>query len=473
MLLLLISALAGLPGSLARAQAPLNERVLVVYNANERDSRDVASYYMAKRAIPAANKCKIDVSSTDEIKQDEFDSNVKRPVRKCLEQIGKDNILYIVFSYKTPWLLEVGPQTYALDQFTADIWDGVLPERPANMPDVQPYFGAAQSEGDVYQPFVSLADYRRQANARRIYSIWRLDAATPTVAKGLVDKALYAEAHGLSGNACFDRRTDPVTSVADFGYGAGDWDIHAAAEMARRAGFPVIEDAHAEEFGTAPAPLRCDHAALYAGWYSLNHYNDAFTWNPGAIGIHLDSASATNARGGANWAANFITCEQLGIQLVSMTQMLGYPDESESTTMINWETGRANAHYWTLKLVNDNFGPGDKLLATSSSSSSPPTTKGRAGARSPGPGCGGSWPSTGGRCGPRSRMACPASTSTSGNGAWRSSSGRSPSSTGRSSASCWARSRARTRRSPGGTRSRAGTAPGSWAAAAPVRSRSP
>jgi len=60
----------------------------------------------------------------------------------------------------------------------------------------------------------------------------------------------------------------------------------------------------AEEFGTPPAPLRCDHAALYAGWYTLNHYNDAFTWNPGAIGIHLDSASATNPRAGTNWAAN-------------------------------------------------------------------------------------------------------------------------------------------------------------------------
>ncbi len=303
---LMVCLVVGLPASLACAQVPLNQRVLVVYNANERDSKDVASYYMAKRAIPPANKCRIAVSSADQIKQDEFDSSVRRPVRKCLDQLGKDNILYIVFSYKTPWLLEVGPQTYALDQFVADIWDEFLPERPANMGEAQPYFGAAQSEGDVYQPFVSLADYRQQPGARRIYSVWRLDAATPTVAKALVDKALFAEAHGLSGNACFDCRTDPLNSVADFGYGAGDWDIHQAAEMARRAGFPVIEDAHAEEFGTAPAPLRCDHAALYAGWYTLNHYNDAFTWNPGAIGIHLDSASATNPRGGANWAANAI-----------------------------------------------------------------------------------------------------------------------------------------------------------------------
>jgi uncharacterized protein (TIGR03790 family) len=286
------------------AQAPPNGRVLVVYNAEVPQSKQIAAYYMSKRAIPEKNRCKVDVSSTDQLEQDEFDSSVKRPIRKCLESAGKNKILYIVFSYKTPWLLEIGRQTYALDQFIADIWDEYLPERAANTSEVQPYFGIAQSEGDLYQPYVPLADFRAQPNAPDIYSVWRLDAPTPALAKGLVDKALYAEANGLSGNACFDRRSDPMSSVADSGYGAGDWDIHQAAEISRRAGFTVIEDAHPEEFGTPPAPLRCDHAAMYTGWYTLNHYNDAFTWNPGAIGIHLDSASATNPRVGTNWAAN-------------------------------------------------------------------------------------------------------------------------------------------------------------------------
>ncbi len=54
----------------------------------------------------------------------------------------------------------------------------------------------------------------------------------------------------------------------------------------------VIEDPNYAEFGTAPAPLTCPNAALYSGWYNLNHYNNVFTWNTGAIGFHLDSASA-------------------------------------------------------------------------------------------------------------------------------------------------------------------------------------
>lgn len=286
------------------AQSSLADRVLVVYNATQSDSRQVAQYYIAKRGIPKTNVCEIKPSTTEQIKQDEFDSSIKPAIRKCLDRVGKDKILYVVFSYQTPWLLEMPTQTNALDQFVADIWDEYLPERAPNQNEVQPYFGIAQSEGELFQPFVPLADYRRQSNARTIYSVWRLDAPTAALAKGLVDKALAAEANGLSGNACFDRRTDPVTAVPDFGYGAGDWQIHAAADLARKAGFTVIEDGHSEEFGTAPAPLRCDHAALYAGWYALNHYNDAFSWNPGAIGIHLDSASATNPRGGDNWATH-------------------------------------------------------------------------------------------------------------------------------------------------------------------------
>ena len=71
---------------------------------------------------------------------------------------------------------------------------------------------------------------------------------------------------------------------------------------------------------------------------------------------------------GGNWADNFITAENEGIPLFSMTQMLGYATQSPSCTMVNPKTAHPNAHYWVLKLVNSNFGPGDQLVATRSSS---------------------------------------------------------------------------------------------------------
>jgi uncharacterized protein (TIGR03790 family) len=315
----------------AYGQTPLNERVLVVYNSNTGDSLAVARHYMALRKIPEANRCAIAPNSVDSLPQNEYESRVKAPIRKCIEALGKQKVLYIVFSYRTPYVVQVNGRGFALDSFVADLWDEYSSGRPGNEMPAHPYFGEAQSEGNVYAPYIPLATYRDQPRAANLYSVWRLDAASADLAKGLVDKALYAEANGLSGKACFDRRFGAIEKLADSGYESTDWDIYQAADFARRAGFEVVEDDQPAEFGTAPAPLRCDHAALYAGWYSLDHYNDAFTWNPGAIGFHLDSGSATNPRGGTNWAANAV---MKGITITSgaaeepYLEGLAHPDQA-------------------------------------------------------------------------------------------------------------------------------------------------
>jgi uncharacterized protein (TIGR03790 family) len=316
----------------AFAQVPLSERVLVVYNAKASDALSVAKYYMEQRGIPTANRCRISVSSPDIIRDQEFESRVKIPLRKCLETAGKQRILYIVLAYGTPYVVTIGERGFALDQFVADIWDEYSsPTRNGMEAGAHPYFADASSKAKVYAPFLSLAAYRDQPLALNIYSVWRLDATTPALAKGLVDKAVFAEKYGLAGRGCFDRQYGTIKGVGDSGSGAGDWDIHRSAELARAAGFEVTEDDHGAEFGTSPAPLRCTAAALYAGWYSLNHYNDVFTWNPGAIGFHLDSASAANPRGGTNWAANAIL---KGITLTSgavtepYLEGLAHPDQA-------------------------------------------------------------------------------------------------------------------------------------------------
>lgn len=297
-----------------KVDAPLNERVMVVYNANSDSSHKVAKYYMAKRNIPKENLCKVDTDPKELENGSSFEPEIKKPIRACLEKLGKQNILYIVFSFEMPYSTNYGGPQKAVDQVVADIWDeyaanGVMGRQAGD----QPYFGKAQTQGNVYEPYVPFAKYRSQPGAKTIYSVWRLDGPNAQAAESLVDKALYAEANGLKGNGYFDTKR-PMDGVPDFGYGAGDWDIYQASQMAKRAGFPVILDDKETEFGTAPSLPRCDDAALYAGWYSLAHYNDAFTWVPGAIGFHLDSASATNPRGGPSWVAGAL---QKGITVTS------------------------------------------------------------------------------------------------------------------------------------------------------------
>jgi uncharacterized protein (TIGR03790 family) len=284
------------------ATVPLNERVMVVYNAAVKESGAVAKYYMEKRSIPKENLCKIDTSEEWLADDEWFEPAFKKPLRSCLEKIGKQKILYIVMSYHTPFGIEMDGHARAVDQVVADIWDEYAGARAlGRTAGSHPYFGEAQSQGNAYEPFVTFAKYRDAPLAKTIYSVWRLDAATEQLAKGLVDKALYAETNGLKGKAYFDIRGG-IQSFSDNGYGAGEWDIYRASQFAKKAGFDTTLDEKGTEFGTPPSQLRCENAALYAGWYSLQHYNDAFSWVPGAIGFHLDSASATNPRSANNWS---------------------------------------------------------------------------------------------------------------------------------------------------------------------------
>jgi uncharacterized protein (TIGR03790 family) len=292
----------------ARAQNPPAQRVLVVYDPNVADSVSVANHYVASRTIPSGNMCQIGPPETpSSLSWTVFVSTVKTPVQNCLDAVGPDQILYIVLAYVRPFSVTAqNGKAYALDQYLADVWDQNAAGDAFPYPDKpHPYFAAEQPQGNSYEPFVSFADYRAGAGSLQIYSVWRLDGVTAALAEGLVDQAIAAETNGLAGQACLDRRLGAIAKVFDAGDGSGDWELHMAAVFAGQAGFSVTEDSNPQEFGTPPAP-DCPDAALYSGWYSLNHYNNAFTWNTGAIGFHLDSESAADPRKGSNWSANAI-----------------------------------------------------------------------------------------------------------------------------------------------------------------------
>jgi hypothetical protein len=67
---------------------------------------------------------------------------------------------------------------------------------------------------------------------------------------------------------------------------------------------------------------------------------------------------------GAMYAYLFGEMTRLGIDVAGQSQLVGYPTQFPSVSMVDWTNGKPNPRYWVLKLLKDNFGPGDKLVET-------------------------------------------------------------------------------------------------------------
>src|SRR5207249_6289606 len=66
----------------------------------------------------------------------------------------------------------------------------------------------------------------------------------------------------------------------------------------------------------------------------------------------------------AMYAYIFGQLSHIGVDVAGESQLVGYPTQFPSVSMVDWNDGRPNARFWTLKLLKDNFGPGDKLVET-------------------------------------------------------------------------------------------------------------
>jgi len=66
---------------------------------------------------------------------------------------------------------------------------------------------------------------------------------------------------------------------------------------------------------------------------------------------------------GALYAFLFVELSKLGVDVIGESQLVGYPSQFPSVSMIDYNNGKPNARYWVLKLIHDNFRPGDKLVS--------------------------------------------------------------------------------------------------------------
>jgi hypothetical protein len=73
---------------------------------------------------------------------------------------------------------------------------------------------------------------------------------------------------------------------------------------------------------------------------------------------------------GAVYAYLFCGLAKQGIDVIGESQLVGYPSQFPSVTMIDWKNSKPNARFWVLSLLKDNFHAGDQLVETTLSSNS-------------------------------------------------------------------------------------------------------
>lgn len=65
---------------------------------------------------------------------------------------------------------------------------------------------------------------------------------------------------------------------------------------------------------------------------------------------------------GALYAYLFVELSKMGVDVIGESQLVGFPSQFPSVSMIDYNNAKPNARYWVLKLILDNFHAGDRMV---------------------------------------------------------------------------------------------------------------
>jgi uncharacterized protein (TIGR03790 family) len=310
--LIVMAAVVALQG------AEPGESVILVYNSQLPNSKDVADHYAARRNVPTNQIIGLDLPTGETMSRAQYREELQRPLLKFLE----DNKL-LVYPPDTAVSDKKDIKPIEAKVRYAVLCYGVplrIAEDPAwPDPGAEKILEALRRNGaavdselctlPVKNPGVPLAGPQGNRLFGKVRPEWlnptngllmvaRLDGPSLAVARSLVDKALDAETDGLWGRAYFDLR-----GLTEGDYKKGDDWIRAAAEITHRFGFETVVDDQPETFSAA---FPMSQIALYAGWYDVNasgpFARSKVEFMPGAFAYHLHSFSANTLRStNKNW----------------------------------------------------------------------------------------------------------------------------------------------------------------------------
>jgi len=75
---------------------------------------------------------------------------------------------------------------------------------------------------------------------------------------------------------------------------------------------------------------------------------------------------------GAMYAYLFGELTRMGVDVAGESQLVGYPTQFPSVSMVDWDNGNPNPRFRVLELLHGNFGPGDKVVDLNNPSATGP-----------------------------------------------------------------------------------------------------
>ncbi|WP_327148077.1 hypothetical protein [Nocardia sp. NBC_01329] len=94
---------------------------------------------------------------------------------------------------------------------------------------------------------------------------------------------------------------------------------------------------------------------------TATHINELGTFAPDIVNPDPDAPADYWALSGAVVAYLWARLTELGIDLVGVAEFIDYPGMIYGASLLDWNTGEPNARYRSLKLLLDNFAPGDTV----------------------------------------------------------------------------------------------------------------
>ena len=305
--------------------------VLVIANLNAAKSKGLADYYMGKRQIPEKNIVSLFMTNRETCSREDYTKKAVPPIRRFLDQ--NKHIRVIVTMFGVPLRISSPGKTLAektkIKEFETkkkflknQLDSGELIDlkirkekqdelsklkktlsnyikkidKVASFDSELALIKKETYELNMWLPNPYYLGFRNEKTLIKksdVIMTSRLDGASETIVKRIIDDSIEAEKEGLKGSAYFDARWKDPGEKKLSGYAFYDKSIHEASQLLlkeNRINVTLNDSTTLFQKGD------CPDTALYCGWYSLARYIDAFTWAKGSVGYHIASSECTTLR---------------------------------------------------------------------------------------------------------------------------------------------------------------------------------